>query len=145
MQQPQQPQPLLLSLTFGDVDVYEARSSYWPGRILDGISGGGSLYLTDRADRPWSLTIECGPDAPLAVCFANGKRWSFCGINQRLRDYEWPLFLKDYAADKTKPRVRVERIFSDSFSMDLVSENAVLHDLLVWHHHHTPPKEANAQ
>ena len=40
-------------LHFDDVDVYSARNEYWVGRVLDGICGGGSLYLKDRVTDPW--------------------------------------------------------------------------------------------
>ena len=154
---------LLLTLTFDDVDVYDARSSYWTGRILAGIAGGESLYMAERAERPWGFDLVCDAadgGRPLCVRFANGTAWSFCAIPQRLREVQWPLFLADatnqpHGGDgggdgdgdgdggggKKPIRVRVERIFSDSFHMDLVSENAVLPDLLVWR---VPPKPTAA-
>ena len=136
-------------LCFPDVDVYEARSDYWSGQILAGIGGGESLYLKDRADRPWGLEIGCDDQGePHSVRFANGAVWSFFEIKERLLKTEWPLFLEDYRAfvscavgapGRGKMIVRVERLFSDSFHVDLVSDNACLHDLLVWHY---PPRVA---
>ena len=127
-----------MKLVLEDVDVYEARTEFWSGRILDGIAGGGSLYLKDRATDPWGFSIECDPDtqAPHAVHFEKGTIWSFCYIKPALLEREWPLFLADHAAGK-KLRVRVENIFSDGFNLDLVSENACMLKLLVWHY---PPK-----
>ena len=122
-------------LHFDDVDVYEARNNYWVGRALDGISGGGSLYLKDRVADPWGFSIECAPDgSPRAVHFRNGTIWSFCCIKARYLEHEWPRFVEDYRTGEVKMRVRVERIYSDGFYIDLVSENAILHDVLVWHY-----------
>ena len=124
-------------LCFRDVSVYEARSGYWAGRVLQAIGGGDSLYLQTPAERPWGFTISCDSDAgPLGVHFDNGTVWSFCGLGERELKVEWPLFLEDYRAwastGQGKMAVRVERIFSDSFHLDLVSDRACMHGLLVW-------------
>ena len=135
-----------MKLSFDDADVYEARNNYWAGRILDGISGGGSLYLKDRAEQPWGFDIECLPDGtPHLVRFQNNSVFSFCGLRASQLQHEWPLFLEDYAAFKATGRgkmiVRAERIFSDSLHMDLVSDRACVHDVLIWHY---PPAYKNA-
>ena len=132
-----------MKLSFADVHVYEARNNYWAGRILDGISGGGSLYLKDQ---PWGFDIECLPDGtPHLVRFQNNSVFSFCGLRASQLQHEWPLFLEDYAAFKAtgkgKMIVRAERIFSDSLHMDLVSDRACVHDVLIWHY---PPAYKNA-
>ena len=132
-----------------NVNIYDARSRYWAGEILKGVSGGESLYLSDR---PWGLIIHCHPDGkPYSVTFENGTVWSFCSMNDRLLNIEWPLFVKDYFGE-TEPRTydhdywkydwgpkceisaRVEAIRSDSMRLDLNSENACINDVLIWRH-----------
>ena len=125
-------------LSFRNVSAYEARNNYWAGRILQAISG-DSLYLKEPGEQPWGFDIECdASDGPHSVHFGNGKVWSFCAMSDRMREVEWPQFLQDYRAwassGQGKMTVRIERIFSDSFHMDLVSDNACLLDVLIWHY-----------
>ena len=135
----------LRELPFKDVSVYEARSKYWAGEILKGITGGESLYLSKK---PWGFTIRCYADGkPHSVTFENGTVWSFCGMNDRLLNIEWPLFVKDYFGEATPPPpddwrydwapkreiyARVEGIYSDSMRLDIGSQNACLNDMLIW-------------
>ena len=137
------------------VNVYEARNKYWSGEILKDISGGESLYLSER---PWGITIHCTPDyKPHSVTFENGKVWSFCAMNDRHYNVEWPLFVKDFFGEaeprptedywkydwgpKQEITVRIEAIYSDSMRMDLVSENACIHDMLIWKYPPSPLKK----
>ena len=152
---PPSPPPLggggvsLRELHLPNVRVYEARSRYWAGEILKGVSGGESLYLSDR---PWGLIIHCHPDGkPYSVTFENGTVWSFCAMNDRLLNIEWPLFVKDYFGEAESPpsgdddywryddcgpkreiSARVGAIYSDSMRLDLNSENACVNDMLIW-------------
>ncbi len=138
------------------VNVYEARSNYWAGEILKGVSGGESLYLSDR---PWGFTIHCHADSkPYSVTFDNGTVWSFCSMNDRLLKIEWPLFVKDYFGEADPPSshdywkydwspkreitARVEAIYSDSMRLDLSSQNACINNMLIWRYpaSHTPCK-----
>ncbi len=124
---------------FPDVHVYEARSHYWVGQILKGISGGESLYLKNKNEQPWGFTIHFRrnigeeTDTPHFVEFANGKRWTFCGLRDYQLQIEWPLLIKDVKEGGEMPRARVERIYSNSMHLSIVSENACLSDMLVWH------------
>ncbi len=143
-------------LIFPCVHVYEARNSYWPGKILKGISGGASLYQTRHEDRPWGFKIHTNEEteAPHAVEFENGVLWGFCCMSERLRTVEWPRFLADYfeRGDRMRCSARVENLFSDSMHLTLVSEpidreqhwescGALLPGLLIWHHYrHAPPQ-----
>ncbi len=124
---------MLQVLPFNDVGVYEARSKYWSGEILKGISGGESLYLSEKQ---WGFTIRCYADGkPHSVTFGNGTVWSFCGMNKRLLNNEWPLFVKDFfGADGHKIYARVEGIYSDSMRLHIGSQNARLNDMLIWRH-----------
>jgi hypothetical protein len=113
------------TLVFDDVHTYEPRSDYWSGQILKKISG-ESLYLTTD---PMKLTIYCDAQGkPHSVQFANGKVWSFCRMNDRLLNTEWPLFLKDFP----NGRITAARMFSDSMHLSLYSDNAYLDDVLIW-------------
>ena len=115
---------------FPDVHAYEARNNYWPGEILKGISG-ASLYQTRHTDRPWGFKIHCNSEGLLhSVEFENKTLWSFCGLNDRHRNIEWPLFVKDYP-DK-EFHVRVDRFYSDSMYLTVTSQNACLNDMLIW-------------
>ena len=118
-----------------NVHVYEARNRYWPGQVLKSISG-SSLYMTTQADHPWGFTIHTNAlGQPHSVEFSNKTLWSFCVLNHRILNIEWPLFVKDF--EKGNWKARVERIFSDSFHLTISSENALLNDILVWHY---PPR-----
>ena len=135
-----------------NVNAYEARSKYWVGEILKDVSGGESLYLSDRQ---WGLIIHCHPDGkPHSVTFENGTVWSFCGINDRLLNIEWPLFVKDYFGEAEPPShdtdywkydwgpkreisARIKAIYSDSMRLDLNSENACVNNMLIWRY---PPE-----
>jgi hypothetical protein len=118
------------AVILSDVHVYEARSNYWAGKILKDISG-ADLYNTSFTERPWSITIHCKSNGNLhSVEFENGAVWSFAAMKDYHVMHQWPLFLSDFPSGTY--RARVSRIFSDSFSLDISSENAVLNDLLVW-------------
>ena len=128
-------------LRVDDVDVYSARNDYWSGQILKHISG-ASLYLQDRAQRPWGFTVVCAPDGALnAVRFDNGTVWGFCCMREGDRLHAWPQFIKDLAArNRTgvgKLWVRAERLYTDGMHVSFSSDNAYVPDILVWHY---PPK-----
>lgn len=126
-----------MRFVFENVDAYEARNNYWSGEILKKISG-ASLYMTTHAERPWGVFIHCDDNnQPHSVEFENGVVWSFCFLSERLRDIEWPMFIQDYPKGNCK--LRIERIFSDSMHLTMVSENALLNDLLIWHHYPARP------
>jgi hypothetical protein len=123
------------TLVFPDVHVYEARNSYWPARILEGIAG-ENLYQTRHETRPWGFKIHCDDkDKPYTVEFDNGKKFSFCGLRDNQVNVEWPLFLGDYPNGNIS--ARVEKFRSDSMNLTLSSDNSVLLDLLIWHY---PPR-----
>jgi hypothetical protein len=116
-----------------DVHVYEARSNYYAGEILKDVSG-ASLYL--KTD-PWGITIHCDEEGMLhSVEFENGRIWSFSTLNDRIREMEWPLFVRDLPQSGCSARVR--NIFSDSMNLTLTSENALLDDVLIWHYPASP-------
>ncbi len=118
------------TLRLSCVNVYEARSRYWVGEILKGISGGESLYLSEK---PFGFTILCHADGkPYSVTFENGTVWSFCGMNKHLLNTEWPLFVKDFFGEDGGITARVEGIYSDSMRLHIRSENARLYDMLIW-------------
>lgn len=119
-----------------DIHVYEARSNYWVGQILKQISGGESLYLTTHEERPWGFTIhfDAKEGVPKFVQFNNAKKWTFCSLNERQRRVEWPLVLKDVQERGETPRARVDCIYSDSMSFSIVTHNACMNDLLIWHY-----------
>ena len=123
------------SYVFPDVHVYESRNSYWPGQILKTVSG-ADLYLTSHTTRPWGFIIHCdAAGKPHSVEFENGRVWSFCYLSDRMLNIEWPLFVKDY--EKGDWSARVERIFTDSMHLTIVSKEALLNDILVWRY---PPR-----
>ena len=129
-------------LSFRNVSVYEARDNFWKGEILKYISG-DSLYMKDPAKHEWGFEIECDEtDGPHSVHFSNSNVWGFCAMSDFMRNIMWPRFLQDYrtwaASGQGKITARVSRIFSDSFHIELVSMNAYMHDILVWHY---PPKQ----
>jgi hypothetical protein len=116
-----------------DVHVYEARSNYYAGEILEGVSG-ASLYL--KTD-PWGITIHCDEEGMLhSVEFENGRIWSFSTLSDRIKQMEWPLFVRDLPQHGCCARVR--NIFSDSMNLTLTSENALLDDMLIWHYPPSP-------
>ncbi len=121
---------------FPDVHVYDARSRYWVGQILKGISGGESLYLTTKEEQPWGITIHFRKkddvEEPHYVEFANGKRWTFCGLKDYQLQVEWPLLIKDVKEGGGKPRASVKCVYSDSLHLSIISENAILSDMLLW-------------
>ena len=121
--------------TFPDVNVYHARNSYWPSQILKTVSG-ASLYQTTHTDRPWGISIHCNAKGePHSVEFENGTLWSFCALNDRLLNVEWPIFVKD--ASSGNCRARAEGFFSDSMHLTIASDNALLNDILIWKY---PPR-----
>ncbi len=121
------------SFRVADVHVYEARSNYHSGEILKDVSG-ASLYL--RTD-PWGITIHRDEEGMLhSVEFENGRIWSFSTLSDRIREMEWPLFVRDLPQSGCSARVR--NIFSDSMHLTLVSENALLDDMLIWHYPASP-------
>ena len=120
------------TLHLDNIHVYEARSNYWVGQILQDISGGESLY-TDESTQ-WGFRIHCNAEhKPHSVEFNNGTLWSFCASKHS--DAELKQFAADFPDGFTW--ARVERIYSDSMHLGLYSENASLNDLLIWHY---PPR-----
>jgi hypothetical protein len=119
-----------MEYVFADVHVYEARNNFWSGEIIKGVSG-VSLYQQTHTERPWGLKIHCDEKGLLhSVEFENKVIWSFCGLDDRMLNIEWPLFVKDYP--QSECRVRVDRFYSDSMYMTITSENACLNDILIW-------------
>jgi hypothetical protein len=120
------------TLHLHNVRVYDARNDFWTGQTLTRISG-ESLYQDEAT--PWGFKIHLdADDTPVSVEFANGTLWSFCGMKNRCLEMEWPLFLKDNDVSRS---VRVGNIYSDSMHLHMVSENACLNDILIWHY---PPR-----
>ena len=116
--------------SFTDVNVYQARNEYWSGQILKKVSG-ASLYQTVQTERPWGISIHCNAHGdPHSVEFENGTLWSFCAMSDRLLKAEWPIFVKDFSRGNS--RVHADRLFTDSMNLTLVSDNALLKDLLIW-------------
>jgi hypothetical protein len=121
-----------------DVHAYEARNSYWSGEILKGISG-ASLYQTNHIDLPWGFSINCDDQGrPHTVQFANGIMWSFCVPRVYQITIEWPLFVKDFLSGEGNNTARIERIYSDSMHLSLMSDNSCLRNMLIWYH---PPRQ----
>lgn len=130
------------TIVLPDVHAYEARNNYWAGEILKGISG-VSLYQTTHTDLPWGVRINCDERGiPNTVQFENGVKWSFCAPKVYHFKIEWPLFVKDLESGEGKISARIERIFSDSMHLSLMSDNACMSEMLIWYH---PPRTLGAE
>ena len=122
----------MIPIHLPDVNVYEARNSYWSSQILKGITG-EDLYQSRHETVPWGFTIICDEhDKPHTIEFANKTHWSFCAPKDYQINSEWPRFLNDL--QNGNPHAHVKNIYSDSMHLSLMSDNSCLYEMLIWKH-----------
>lgn len=127
----------MFSIPIPNVHVYEARSNYWSGEILKGVTG-DDLYLTTERERSCNFKLHCDDNNDrYTVEFANGVQWDFSTYSNTLLRNELPRALK--STQPVKIRARACRIYSDSMFLTLMCDNTCcLRDLLLWKHPYSP-------